>query len=223
LGEIRKRNLSGKETGKIEVEDSKLKVSASSQMVKDYIVAIRKNARQWSANTKGRSEVNKTGKKPHAQKGLGRARQGSFAAPQYKGGGVVFGPKPKFDQHVRINRKERRKVVSYLLANKIKEEKLSVLEGYAEESPKTKPVASFFNSVDDFKGRVLIVGRSPQESGEVEDQSSITFHLSSRNIPKKHFLYSNQLNGYELMLADSIVVLESAVDDVLKLVGEEAK
>ena len=78
-------------------------------MIKDYIVALRANKRQWSANTKGRTEVNHSNKKPWRQKGTGNARQGTFAAPQFKGGGVVFGPKPKFDQHVRINRQERRR------------------------------------------------------------------------------------------------------------------
>ena len=94
---------------------------ANSQMIKDYIVALRANARQWSANTKTRSEVKHTTKKPHPQKGQGRARHGSLVGPQYRGGGRVFGPKPKFDQHVRVNQKERKAAIRFLLAEKLKE------------------------------------------------------------------------------------------------------
>ena len=81
---LKKVDLLGKEVGQVDIkieDDQKL---ANPQMIKDYLVAMRANSRQWSANTKGRKEVNRTGAKPHKQKGLGRARQGSFAAPQYK-------------------------------------------------------------------------------------------------------------------------------------------
>src|SRR5256885_151263 len=112
---LKKFSLDAKETGTVEVADALATAQVNSQLVKDYIVALRANARQWSANTKGRSEVNHSTKKPHAQKGGGRSRQGSLAAPQYKGGGRVFGPKPKFDQHVKINQKERRSAIRALI------------------------------------------------------------------------------------------------------------
>src|SRR5208282_3594426 len=107
-------------------------------MIKDYTVAIRNNARQWSASTKGRKEINRTGKKPHPQKGQGRSRQGCLAAPQYKGGGIVFGPKPKFDQHVRINKKERRAAIRFFLAEKIKANQVHVLKNETMKKPQTK-------------------------------------------------------------------------------------
>ncbi|HEV7736178.1 MAG TPA: 50S ribosomal protein L4, partial [Chlamydiales bacterium] len=88
---LKKYDLSGKEVGSVQVDDAILQVSAHSQSIKDYIVAIRNNARQRSANTKRRGEVNHTGRKPHPQKGQGRSRQGDLAAPHYKGGGVVWG------------------------------------------------------------------------------------------------------------------------------------
>src|SRR4029079_6416271 len=99
-------------------------------MVKDYIIALRANARQWSANTKGRSEVSHSTKKPHPQKGGGRARQGSLVAPQYKGGGRVFAPKPKFEQHVRINRKERQAAIRFLISEKWKANKLHIVDSF---------------------------------------------------------------------------------------------
>ena len=76
MATLKKYDLTGKEIGQITIEDEMLKSSANSQMIKDYIVALRENARQWSANTKTRAEVNHSGKKPHPQKGTGRARQG---------------------------------------------------------------------------------------------------------------------------------------------------
>src|ERR1700728_4248990 len=112
-------------------------------MIKDYIVALRENARQWSANTKGRSEVNHTTKKPHPQKGGGRARQGMLSAPQYKGGGRVFGPRPKFDQHVRINKKERKAAIRFLLGEKIRNHKIHIIETTEMDAPKTSTIANF--------------------------------------------------------------------------------
>src|SRR3990172_8715351 len=111
--------MSGKEVGVVQVDDAVLQMTAHPQSVKDYLVAIRKNARQWSASTKTRAEIQRTGRKPHPQKGQGRSRQGDLAAPQYKGGGIVFGPKPKFDMHVRINKKERRAAVRSMIVQKI--------------------------------------------------------------------------------------------------------
>src|SRR5580704_12764073 len=126
-------------------------------MIKDYIVALRRNARQWSANTKGRSEVNHSTKKPHPQKGGGRARQGSLAAPQYKGGGRVFGPKQKFDQYVRSNKKERQAAIRCLIGEKIRENHLHVIDDVEMDGPKTKSVADFMKSLELGK-RVLFLG-----------------------------------------------------------------
>ena len=120
MATLKKYDLAGQEIGSIQIDDALLKGKAHPQSVKDYLVAIRNNARQWSACTKTRAEINRTGKKPHPQKGGGRSRQGDLAAPQYKGGGIVFGPRPKFDVHVRINKKERRAAIAALIAQKIK-------------------------------------------------------------------------------------------------------
>ena len=105
MADIKKYNLSGEQIGSVALDDALLEGIANPQMVKDYLVAYRANQRQWSANTKSRAEVNHSGQKPHPQKGTGRARQGYLGSPQYKGGGRVFGPKPKFDQNVKMNKK----------------------------------------------------------------------------------------------------------------------
>ena len=115
MATLKKYNLAGKEIGQVAIDDRLIDVEANSQMIKDYIVALRANARQWSASTKTRGEVKHTTKKPHPQKGQGRARHGSLVTPQYRGGGRVFGPKPKFDQHVRINKKNVKQQFAFFL------------------------------------------------------------------------------------------------------------
>ena len=213
MATLKKFDLSGNEIGTIQIDDALLEVSAHSQMIKDYIVAIRNNARQWSANTKGRSEVVRTGKKPHPQKGQGRSRQGCLAAPQYKGGGIVFGPKPKFDQHVRINKKERRAAIRFMIAEKIKENQVRVLSDAGMSQPKTKKLVTFFNQAEIGKRRILVLG----ESGSTLAHEN--FVKSLRNIPKKEYLLVPQVNGYELARCQELVVLDSALDELLSMLG----
>jgi large subunit ribosomal protein L4 len=195
---VKKYNLKGDETGEAELNDAIAGAQASSQTIKEYIVAIRRNARQWSACTKGRSEVNHSGQKPHKQKGTGKARQGCLAAPQYKGGGRVFGPKPKFDQHVRINRKERQQAIRALLGEKFREQRLRILDDPEMAAPKTAEVATFLKKVG-LEGRVLFLG-----------QPNVPFSKSVRNLPKARFALANQVSGYDLAKAKEIVITASA-------------
>ncbi len=158
MATLKKYDLAGKEIGQITIEDEMLKSSANSQMIKDYIVALRENARQWSANTKTRAEVNHSGKKPHPQKGTGRARQGYLGSPQYKGGGRVHAPRPKYDQHVRINKKERRAAIRHLIIEKILDNHLHVLQFEEMKEPKTKSVSDFLKSRTLEGKKVLFLG-----------------------------------------------------------------
>jgi len=207
---VKKFDLSGKEIGTVQINDDLLDLSAHPQMVKDYIVAIRNNARQWSANTKGRKEVNRTGKKPHPQKGQGRSRQGCLAAPQYKGGGIVFGPKPKFDQHVRINKRERQAVIRFLLAEKIKANQLHVLKSEKMAKPKTKIVVDFLKAVNLIDHRVLFL-----DTAEKQEE----LYLSLRNLPKKEYSFLFNINGYNLALCRDVVIMDSALDQLLTILG----
>lgn len=218
---LKKYNITGKQTGECAVSAALSEAKANSQSIKDYIVALRANARQWSASTKDRSEVNHTGKKPHRQKGLGRARQGSLAAPQYKGGGRVHAPRPKFDQHVRINRKERRQAICALLAEKIQEKRVIVLEDATLETPKTKTFAQFLKATG-LTGRVLFVGEgaylemaseeSPVRISIPSDKHEMTMK-SLRNLPKADFVLAMNMNGYDLLTAHSVVITESALKE----------
>lgn len=213
MATLKKYDLEGKELGVVNLDDALLQSGAHPQSIKDYIVAIRKNARQWSAKTKVRREVNHTSRKPHPQKGQGRSRQGDLAAPQYKGGGVVHGPRPKFDMHVRINRKERRAAIRALLVEKIKSGNVAVLEGELS-APKTRRMAEFFEKTGFLDKRVLLLS----ERGESVD-SHENLIKSIHNLPKKEHLPVALINGYELARATELVVLGSALDEFLSILG----
>jgi large subunit ribosomal protein L4 len=216
---LKKYNLAGQETGTVSVDDIFANTETHSQSVKDYIVALRANARQWSANTLTRAEVKHTTKKPHKQKGTGRARQGSLVTPQFRGGGIVFGPKPKFDQHVRINKKERRAAIKALIAEKIRAERIHLVEDIAMDAPKTKTLVTFMQGVGIVKRALFL---TEAETLDVEGQNvNITtmkhdcFSKSMRNIPKTHFSIATNVNGYDLARAHDIVISETAFTQLL--------
>lgn len=217
MATLKKYDLHGKEVGTVQIDDALLEGAAHPQSIKDYIVALRNNARQWSANTKVRKEINRTGRKPHPQKGQGRSRQGDLAAPQYKGGGIVFGPKPKFDIHVRINKKERRAAVKTLIAEKVKAGLVHVLHHKGDlKAPKTKTMAEFFGKIPNAERRVLVLCDTSKEEMK---NPHLNLIKSLRNIPKKEYAWLSQINGYELAKSQTIVVLDSALDEFLSILG----
>jgi large subunit ribosomal protein L4 len=216
MATLKKYDLHGKEVGSVQIDDSLLGGAAHPQSIKDYIVALRNNARQWSASTKVRKEINRTGKKPHPQKGQGRSRQGDLAAPQYKGGGIVFGPRPKFDIHVRINKKERRAAVRTLIAEKIKSGLVHVLEKGDIKHPKTKVMAQLFDVMPNSEKRVLVLCNT---SNEEMGNPHVNLIKSMRNIPKKEYAWISQVNGYELARCHTLIVLDSALDEFLSILG----
>lgn len=225
MATLKKYNLKGQETGEVAVDDRLVNAQAHGQMIKDYIVALRANARQWSANTKTRSEVNHSTKKPHPQKGGGRSRQGMLSAPQYKGGGRVFGPRPKFDQHVRINKKERKAAIRSLLAEKIAENHLHVITEPHMKEPKTKTVAAFLEAVGLSGGRVVFLGESHYADVKTESEKKrVTirhdrhenFIKSIRNIPKVSFSLATNMSGYDILIAKDIFVTEAALGELIE-------
>jgi large subunit ribosomal protein L4 len=220
---LKKYSIEGKEVGHVKVDDALVNAEANGQMVKDYIIAIRENARQWSANTKGRSEVSHTTKKPHPQKGGGRSRQGMLSAPQYKGGGRVFGPKPKFDQHVRINKKEKKSAIRFLLGEKIRNNKVHIIDSTEIKTPKTKTITDFLKSAG-LKGRLLFLGEGEFAKIEGADDHEVkvsvqsdkhaNFIKSMRNIPKTEFSLAKNISGYDVLIAHDIVMTEKAFKEI---------
>ena len=166
-----------------------------------------------------------SGQKPHPQKGTGRARQGYLGAPQYKGGGRVHGPKPKFDQHVSINRKEKRAAIRQLLIEKILGNQLHVLQFEELKKPQTKQVASFLRACKLGTKRVLFLGegavsggkKTKKEVGPAEKYD--TFLKSMRNIPKTEFKLVPNASGYDIALSHNVVIMDTAIDELMFILG----
>ncbi len=222
MSTIKKYDFTGKEIGTVAVEPWLAEAEANSQLVKDYIVAIRNNARQWNAHTKTRSEVAHTTKKPHPQKGGGRARQGSLVSPQYRGGGRVFAPRHKEDQFVRINKKEKKAAIRALVGEKIRNGQFIVISDTWIESPKTKTVADFLKAVD-IKRSALFVGEGTWGEIEVHDfkhrfsepsEQHENLVKSMRNIPRTAFSLASNISGYDLLRAHHMVVSEAALKEL---------
>ncbi len=211
MATLKKYDFTGKEIGTLAIPDEDLQSSVNAQMIKDYIVAIRNNTRQWSANTKTRCEVSHSGQKPHPQKGMGRARQGYLGAPQYKGGGRVGGPRPKFDQHVRINKKERAMAIRHLLIEKIQENHLYILSLNPAQVDKTKQAAQFFETIGLAGKKVLVLASLSMK------EKSEEWRRVQRNIPKTEFLYFANINGYDLACYPHVLLLEDAEKEMMDL------
>jgi large subunit ribosomal protein L4 len=222
VAKLKKYNLIGKEVGEVAVDERFINAEANSQMIKDYIIALRANARQWSASTKTRAEVKHTTKKPHPQKGQGRARQGSLVSPQYRGGGRAFGPRPKFDQHVRINQKERKAAIRFLISEKLKNGQILVIDGTTMDAPKTKTIADFLKGRE-FRGRTLFLGEAAYTEVKTETKTlrvSVSsdkhahFIKSTRNLPRTMFSLASNISGYDVMVARQIVLTEAALSEL---------
>ena len=221
---LKKYNIKGEAVGEVQAPEWLAQSEANSQMVKDYVTAIRANARQWNAHTKTRGEVSHTTKKPHPQKGGGRARQGSLVAPQYRGGGRVFGPRKKEDQHVKMNKKEKKAVVRFLVGEKIRQEKLFVLDSTEIDAPKTKVISHLLTTLNAEK-RPLFLGEGTWgefEMGDTVHRFAVAsdqhenFIKSMRNLPKVEFSLATNVNGYELLVAQNLFVSEAALNELVE-------
>jgi large subunit ribosomal protein L4 len=231
MATLQKYDITGAAVGSVELSTESLLGAANPQMVKDTIVALRANARQWSANTKRRSEVIATGKKPRPQKGSGNARQGCIAATQYRGGGRPFGPKPKFDQHVRINRRERQSVLRHLLGEKLEAQRVHVLAAEDLEAPKTRMLSQWLKARSLAGKRVLFLTEGLALRVNT-DEGEVAFDLpghpypnlatSLRNLPKVSFGLFQNLNAYDLLVSHDVVITDGVLE-ALKSVLESEK
>ena len=172
------------------------------QAVHDVIVALRANRRTGSANTKTRGEVAATGKKPFRQKGTGRARQGGNASPLHRGGGVVFGPRPR-DYSKKVPKSVKRLAFSKALTERISDGDVLSADSFAISDGKTR---SFVKEVDSLAGKdarkVLIVGKEFDELTK----------RAGRNVQPVLLMSADEVNTEHLLLYDKIIVLEEALE-----------
>ncbi len=200
-------NQEGQEVGTIELNDAVFGIEPNNQAVFDMVMLQRAATRQGTHSTKGRSEVRGGGRKPWRQKGSGRARQGSIRAPQWRGGGKVFGPKPR-KYGFKINRKVARLALRSALSGKVIDSELTVLDGISVPAPKTKTMAGILNNIK-AGGKVLLV----------TDEIDENVKLSSRNLPNVMYLDAAGINVYDILNCDRMIVTTAAVQKIEEALG----
>jgi large subunit ribosomal protein L4 len=204
------RNWQGEEVAEATLDLRVAKEENAAHIVHRALVRQLTNARQGTASTKTRAEVRGGGRKPWRQKGTGRARAGSIRSPLWRGGGVIFGPKPK-DYNVKMNRKERR--LALRTAFQSRAEDLIVVEDFADKlpQPKTKELAQ----------AIARWGVAPEASVLlILSQPEQTIYLSGRNIANLKMIPANSLNVYDLLNADKIVTTASALATIQEVYSD---
>ena len=199
----------GKEAGKASLDLKVAKESSAADLIHRAVVRQLANSRQGTASTLTRAEVRGGGRKPYKQKGTGRARQGSIRTPLRPGGGVIFGPKPR-SYELDMNRKERRLALRTALMSR--SEDMVVVKSFADQldKPKTKEVVSALERWGVTAGtKVLMV------LADISD----TVKLSVRNLPEVKLIAADQLNVFDLLHAQKLVLSEDAIVKIQEVYG----
>lgn len=192
-------NMEGKEVDSIELNDSIFGVEINEHLVHMAVLQQLANNRQGTQSAKTRSEVSGGGRKPWRQKGTGHARQGSTRAPQWTGGGIVFAPKPR-DYSFKMNKKEKKLALLSALTSKVADNKIVVLDEFKLDEIKTKKFAEVMNNLKVSKALVVLEG---------ENKNVV---LSGRNIPTVKVSATNEINTYDVLKYDTLVVTKAAVE-----------
>jgi len=192
-------NIKGEKVGDITLNENVWGIEPNDAVLYDALTLARNNQRQGTAATKTRSEVSGGGIKPWKQKGTGRARQGSIRAPHWVGGGVVFGPHPRSFAK-KMNRKERRLALKSALSYKVIESEMIVVDSFNMETPKTKEALTALSNLKVDKKILLVV-----------DELSDNVILATRNIKEIVLLEANEINTYDIIAADNMIITEKAV------------
>jgi large subunit ribosomal protein L4 len=203
------KDWDGKDSGTATLELKVAKEESASHVVHRALVRQMHNSRQGTVSTKTRAEVRGGGRKPWRQKGTGRARAGSSRSPLWRGGGVIFGPKPR-DFSVKMNRKERQLALKTAFFSRV--EDLVVVADFGDQlaRPKTKDLIAAMSrwGVEPGMKVLLIVGERNEN-----------VYLSSRNIERLRMISANNLNVFDILAADKIVATEAAIATIQEVYG----
>lgn len=203
------KNWQGEQVGQKTFELKVAKEESASHVVHRALMRQMSNARQGNASTKTRSEVRGGGRKPWRQKGTGRARAGSIRSPLWRGGGVIFGPKPR-DFSIQMNRKERRLALRTAFASRIDD--MIVVEDFGSQlqRPKTKELVN----------AIARWGAEPEKRVLlIYSENNQNLYLSARNIANVKVFSANTINIYDILHADKIIVTASAIDKIQEVFG----
>lgn len=197
-------DIHGKAVDEVSVQDEALKVEASSSVLHQAVRYELALERQGSASTKGRSEVSGGGAKPWRQKGTGRARAGSIRSPIWKGGGTVFGPQPR-DFSLKLPKKVRNLALKAALSDKIRQGGVKIVNKFGWTSPSTKKAAEALRMLK-AQGKILVI---------LKDENEVV-QMSLRNIPEVKIVRIDQINTYDLLDSDSLVVTKDVFEHLIK-------
>jgi len=191
----------GKSSGKkADLNDQIFGIEPNETVLYEDVRRFLANKRQGTASTKERGEVRGGGRKAYKQKGTGMARRGSIRSPLLRGGGTVFGPKPR-NYTVRLTKKAKRLARMSALSLKASEEEIRIVDGLSLDAPKTKEIVSLLTALDIADKKVLILTK----------ETDLTIYKSARNLQNVHVLEANKPTTYEIMNADIIVILNDAI------------
>src|SRR6056297_367550 len=191
----------GKSSGKkADLNDQIFGIEPNETVLYEDVRRFLANKRQGTASTKERGEVRGGGRKAYKQKGTGMARRGSIRSPLLRGGGTVFGPKPR-NYTVRLTKKAKRLARMSALSLKASEEAVLVVDGLSLDTPKTKEIVSLLTALEIAEKKVLILTK----------ETDMTIYKSARNLSKVHVLEANKPTTYEIMNADVILLMNDAI------------
>jgi large subunit ribosomal protein L4 len=195
-------NQTGASIGEIELNDAVFGIEPNQAVLFDAIIMQRATLRQGTHKVKGRSEVRGGGRKPWKQKGTGRARQGSIRSPQWRGGGIVFGPTPRSYSY-KLNKKVRKLALKSALSSKVQADEILVLDELTLNAPKTKEMVKVLSGLK-VERKALIVTTDAYEMVE----------LSARNIPGVTVLNAEAVNVLDLAHHDKLIITKGAVEKI---------
>ncbi|NLO98169.1 MAG: 50S ribosomal protein L4 [Peptococcaceae bacterium] len=192
-------NMQGAPVGEIELSEQIFGIEPNVHVMHAAVVAQQANARLGTHSTLGRSEVRGGGRKPWRQKGTGRARAGTIRSPLWRGGGIIFGPKPR-DYRKKLPKKVKRLALCSALSSKVKENNLVVVDQIGFEHPKTKEMVKLLETLKVGKKALLVLDGTEQN-----------VQLSARNIPGVLTTRVENLNIIDLLKHDTVVFSKSSV------------
>ena len=199
MSQVNVLNVKGEVVSTLELQDKVFNQEWNDQIIYDVVKAQTAAMRHGSSQTKNRAQVSGGGKKPYRQKGTGHARQGTIRAPQYRGGGHVFELHPR-DYSFDVNKKVRRQALRIALSDKLRNEKLIVLDSFNVEEAKTKNVVEVFNATK-AEGKVMIALHEVNENVE----------LGSRNLPYAFVTLDSHVSVYDILDSETLVMTVDAI------------
>ncbi|EAY30185.1 50S ribosomal protein L4 [Microscilla marina] len=200
-------NREGESTGKkVTLADAIYAIEPNDHVIYLDVKQHLANRRQGTHKAKERAEIVGSTKKLKKQKGTGTARAGSIKSPLFRGGGRIFGPRPR-DYHFKLNRKVKSLARKSALTYKAKENNITVVEDFNLEAPKTQDYQKVLNNISEKNEKTLLI---------LPDHNK-NLYLSSRNLPKAKVLPCSQINTFELLNADKVLIFESSVEQIENL------